>query len=114
MLMFDNNIEIYSDLRLVPSGNNISILKTQFSFNEAQSDWHMLVNRFRVDLDWFYRPSFFLGVTALCCIIHRVYYQISIAKLDLGRATATVSLHVDLHNTHTSVSTTIHPLRLSF
>ena len=56
ILMFDNNIEIHSDLRLVPSGNNISILKTQFSFNEAQSDWHMLVNRFRVDLDWFYRP----------------------------------------------------------
>ena len=38
ILMFDNNIEIYSDLRLVPSGNNISILKTQFSFNEAQLD----------------------------------------------------------------------------
>ena len=59
--------------------------------------------------------SFFLGVTAFCCIIHRVYYQISIAKLDLGRATATVSLHVDLHNPYQCVSTTIQPLRrLSF
>ena len=48
MLMFDNNIEIHSALRLVPSGNNISILKTQFSFNEAQSDWHILVNRFEL------------------------------------------------------------------
>ena len=38
ILMFDNNIEMYSDLILGPSGDNISILKTQFSFNEAQSD----------------------------------------------------------------------------
>ena len=44
---------------------------------------------------------FSLGIplkAVFSCIIHRVYYQISIAKLDLGRATATVSLHVDLHN----------------
>ena len=44
---------------------------------------------------------FSLGISlkaVFSCIIHRVFYQISIAKLDLGRATATVSLHVDLHN----------------
>ena len=53
-----------------------------------------------IDLSWsrLVLPPFLHLLPLFCCIIHRVYYQISIAKLDLGRATATVSLHVDLHN----------------
>lgn len=104
ILMFDNNIEIHSDLRLVPSGNNISILKPSLVL--------MRLNRIdicsSIDFDLisptgftapfaFFSPGIPLKAV-FSCIIHRVYYQISIAKLDLGLATATVSLHVDLHN----------------
>ena len=77
----------------------------------------MLVNRFQVDLDWFYRPfCIFYSVLPLSVASYTGYItRYLLQQLDLGRATATVSLHVDLHNPYQCVSTTIQPLRrLSF
>ena len=57
--------------------------------------------------------SFFLGVYVASNTGYITRYLLQ--QLDLGRATATVSLHVDLHNPYQCVSTTIQPLRrLSF